>query len=103
MIADRFVTTDPQGREVRLTEACYVEHILIEHPDLFDDGEIEEAIRHAEIIAFDAIDDKRRIYYRMYRRTPQRWLLKVVVADGEVVTAYRVNRLKQGEQIIWQR
>ena len=103
MAADRFVTTDPQGRETRLTEACYVEHILVEHPDVADDREIEETIRRAETIAIDVIDQLRLIYYRTYRRTPQRWLLKVVVADGEVVTAYRVNRLKQGEQIIWQR
>lgn len=103
MVADRFVTVDPQGREVRLTEACYVEHILVEHPDLTDDQEIEETIRRAELIAVDAIDELRLVYYRTYRRTPQRWLLKVVVANDEVVTAYRVNRVKQGEQVLWQR
>lgn len=103
MVVDRFITVDPQGREVRLTEACYVEHILVEHPDLTDDQEIEETIRRAELITIDAIDESRLIYYRTYRRTPQRWLLKVVVADGEVVTAYRVNRIKQREQILWQR
>lgn len=103
MVADRFVTVDPQGREVRLTEACYVEHILVEHPDLTDDQEIEETIRRAELIAVDAIDELRLVYYRTYRRTPQRWLLKVVVANAEVVTAYRVNRVKQGEQVLWQR
>lgn len=29
--------------------------------------------------------------------------LKVVVANDEVVTAYRVTRVKQGERILWQR
>ena len=103
MVAERFVTTDPQGRAIRLTEACYVEHILVEHPDLTDDREIEEAIRRADVIALDALDALRRVYYRTYRRTPQRWLLKIVVEGDNVVTAYRVNLLKQGEQIVWQR
>lgn len=103
MNTDRFVTIDPQGRTVRLTEQCYVEHILVEHPDLVNDQGIEEAFRRAELITIDAIDEFRLVYYRTYRRTPQRWLLKVVVAYNEVVTAYRVNRIKQGERILWQR
>jgi len=103
MATVRFITVDPQGREIRLTEACYVEHILVEHPDLTNDQEIEETIRRAELITVDAIDDVRLVYYRTYRRTPQRWLLKVVVAYDEVVTAYRVTRVKQGERILWQR
>lgn len=70
MAVDRFATIDPQGHTVRLTNACYLEHILLEHPDLEDDREIEEAIRRAEIIALDSIDNLRRIYYRTYRRTP---------------------------------
>lgn len=71
MSADRFVTTDPQGRKTRLTEACYVEHILVEHPDVADDREIEATIRRAETIAIDAIDQLRLVYYRTYHRTPQ--------------------------------
>jgi len=103
MATVRFITVDPQGREIRLTEACYVEHILVEHPDLTNDQEIEETIRRAELITVDVIDEMRLVYYRTYRRTPQRWLLKVVVAYDEVVTAYRVTRVKQGERILWQR
>jgi hypothetical protein len=30
-------------------------------------------------------------------------MIKVVVDDGEVVTAFRVKRPKQGENILWQR
>lgn len=103
MVADRFVTADPLGYEVRLTETCYAEHILVEHPDMNDDQEIEEAIRYAETITVDVIDERRRIYYRTYRRSPQRWLIKVVVSGDEVLTAYRVSRIKPGERILWQR
>ena len=98
-----FTVTDPQGRTVSLTEGCYTFHILVEHPDLSDVDEIAQTIQRPDYISLDAIDDARLVYYRTYRRRPQRWLIKVVVEESEVVTAYRVNRLKQGETIIWRR
>jgi hypothetical protein len=78
-------------------------HIVVEHPDLNDIREIERSIRLAEYITQDAIDPNRLVYYRSYQRTPQRLLIKVVVEQGEVVTAYRVKRLKQEEVLLWQR
>jgi len=98
-----FTVIDPQGRNVQLAEDCYLSHILLEHPDLSDETEIAFTIRTPDYIAQDAIDDQRLIYYRTYRRTPERWMIKVVVELGKVVTAYRVKRLKQGEMILWQR
>jgi len=103
MTIDLFSTTDPLGRTVRLTERCYQFHILVEHPDLADVAEIERSVRLAECITQDAIDSKRTVYYRTYQRRPQRWLIKVVVEQDEVVTAYRVKRIKQGEVVLWQR
>jgi hypothetical protein len=98
-----FTTTDPQGRTVYLTEDCYQSHILVEHPDLSDVAEIARTIKSPHYIARDVIDVDRLVYYRTYRRRPQRWMIKVVVEGGEVITAYRVKRLKQGEEILWQR
>ncbi len=98
-----FTTTDPQGRSVTLTRECYVHHILVEHPDLSDIDEIEQAVRAPDTIAEDAVDPERLVYYRTYQRQPQRWMIKVVVEGGEVVTAYRVSRFKQGETILWRR
>lgn len=97
-----FTMIDPQGRAISLTESCYTFHILVEHPDISDVDEIEQAIKRPNYIAQDAIDDKRLVYYRTYRRRPQHWMLKVVVEEDEIITAYRVNRLKRGEIIIWQ-
>lgn len=98
-----FTTTDPQGRSVILTAECYTFHILVEHPDMSDVSEIEQAVHLADYIAQDAVDADRLVYYRTYQRQPQRWMLKVVTDQGEVVTAYRVNRLKTGEAVIWRR
>ena len=103
MYDDLFRTTDPQGRLVRLTQQCYTEHIIVEHPDLTDVGEISRTVHVPDVIAQDALDDQRLVYYRTYRRRPQRWMIKVVVEGEEVVTAFRVMRMKSGEQVIWQR
>lgn len=98
-----FTATDPQGYTLHLTEDCYNFHILVEHPDLSDVNEIAQAIKAPDYIAQDAVDIARTTYYRTYRRSPQHWMIKVVVEQGEVITAYRVNRLKQGEIILWRR
>lgn len=98
-----FTTKDPQNREVRLTEECYTFHILVEHPDMSDINEIAQAIKRPDYITQDALDSMRLVYYRTYQRQPHHWMIKVVVEENEVVTAYRVKRRKQGEPILWQR
>ena len=103
MTVHLFVATDPQGRVVSLANRCYIEHIVVEHPDLADAEEIEHTVRFPDYIAQDVIAPTRLVYYRLYRRQPQRWLIKVVVEYGKIVTAYRVKRLKEGEKILWRR
>lgn len=95
-----FTVKDPLGREVRLTENCYKLHILLEHPELSDVNQIAEAIESPTFITQDVVASQRLVYYRTYQTQPQRWL-KVVVEQEEVVTAYRVRRLKKGETIQW--
>jgi hypothetical protein len=95
-----FVVTDPLGREVRLTENCYQYHIVVEHPEIADVEIIEEVVTLPDLIAQDAVNRDRLVYYREYQQNPQRWY-KVVVEGSEVVTVYRVGRLKRGETPIW--
>ncbi len=102
MTVHLFTVKDPLGQEVRLTENCYQLHILLEHPELSDVNQIAGAIESPDLIAQDAVELQRLVYYRTYQAQPQRWV-KVVVEQGEVVTAYRVRRLKKGEKIRWQR
>lgn len=98
-----FVAEDPLGKIVILFEDCYEHHILLEHPDLDDIDEIENTIKTPDHIALDAHDEERLIYYRTYKRQPQRWMIKVVVESNEVITAYRVKRMKEGERVTWRR
>jgi hypothetical protein len=102
MTAYLFTVRDPLGQEVRLTESCYKLHILLEHPELLDINDIANTITSPDLITHDAVDLQRLVYYRTYQVQPRRWM-KVVVEHGEVVTAYRVRRLKQGEIRRWQR
>ena len=95
-----FTVKDPLGREVRLTENCYTSHILLEHPELSDVNQIATTITSPAVIAQDVVDPQRLVYYRTYQAQPQRWL-KVVVEQGEIITAYRARRLKKGETIQW--
>ncbi len=92
---------NPLNQVVRLTENCYKFHILQAHPELTDVSQISKAIASPDLIAQDAIDLQRQVYYRTYQTHPKRWL-KVVVAHREVVTAYRVRQLKKGETVLWQ-
>ena len=103
MADNLFDTTDPAGNRVRLTMTCYYGHIAIEHPDLQDIDDIEQSVRLPDIITEDSIDDNRMVYYRTYQRSLLRRMIKVVVEHEEVVTAYRVKRIKQGETAIWRR
>jgi hypothetical protein len=102
MTAYLFTVRDLLGQDVRLTESCYRLHILLEHPELLDINDIANTITSPDLITYDAVDLQRLVYYRTYQVQPQRWM-KVVVEQREVVTAYRVRRLKQGEIRRWQR
>ena len=72
------------------------------NPELVDVNHIADTITSPDLITQDAVDSQRLVYYRTYQAQPQRWM-KVVVEQEEIVTAYRVRRLKQGETIQWQR
>jgi hypothetical protein len=102
MTAYLFTVRNPLGQDVRLTESCYRLPILLEHPELLDINDIANTITSPDLITYDAVDLQRLVYYRTYQVQPQRWK-KVVVEQREVVTAYRVRRLKQGEIRRWQR
>lgn len=64
---------------------------------------ISRTVHVPDVIAQDALDDQRLVYYGTYRRRPERWMIKVVVEGEEVITAYRVTRMKPGERVLWQR
>jgi hypothetical protein len=65
---DLISTVDPLDRTIRLTERCYAYHILVRHPELDTPREIEKAVQLADYIAQDSADNRRTVYYKIYRR-----------------------------------
>ncbi len=68
-----FTVTDPQGQVIYLTERCYTEHLLVEHPDMDDVDEIAKAVKSPDHITEDVIDPERHIYYRIYAILKNGW------------------------------
>lgn len=78
--------------------------LVDEHIPLMTVRALRLMVHSPDVITQDAVDPQRLVYSQTYQVQPQRWM-KVVVEQGEVVTAtaYRVRRLKQGETMQWQR
>lgn len=68
--------------------------------------QLQQTIIQPDRIVHDAIDTRRRVYYRQYQREPERWYRLIVeeMDNGvdEVLTAHRTRRFKEGEEILWQ-
>ena len=97
------ILVDYQGREVRLTDERLA-HIL-EHPETRNmEAEIEQAVRHPELVRRSRSDDSVFLNYAFHPQTPvgSKWLCVVVKYeqnDAFVVTAYLTGQPKAGETL----
>jgi hypothetical protein len=108
-VATIWRTRDRLGREVALTEGRR-DHILSKHPELAGRlGEARATVEGPDFVTRDAADPRREHHYR---RTPSgRAWIKVVVNErpvppqgtwaGEVITAYRTERVDPEEAPLW--
>lgn len=98
------ILTDFRGLKIRLTDERR-EHIL-EHPEMATmEGEIETTLREPEIVRRSNSDATVNLYYRYYTNTlvGDKWLcivVKVLVDDAFVLTAYFTDRPKLGEPLL---
>jgi hypothetical protein len=100
---------DPRGKKVILTEDQWVNHILDEHPYMKALlQEIKSAIEtpYVGFIYEDSSLENRHIYY--HRKITDDLYVKVVVGfgsneSGEVITAFKTDSGKKGEDVIWPR
>ena len=104
---------DRWGREVRLTEACWHDHILPQRKVLRGlESRVAVVLADPYRVMSDATSAVRECFYR-HGVIPgyDRLLLKVVVEFrpmtrpegiiGSVVTAYPTDRFKRGERQLW--
>ena len=104
---------DRWGREITLTDGCWNDHIVREHPILRDRlTAVEAVLTNPFRITQDVTYGNREHFYR-HRVLPNlgKWYLKVCVEFmptgpdgamvGEVVTAFVVQHIKVRETELW--
>jgi len=102
--ADLFAVETPLGFTVRVS-IRYWATIVTKHPDLSDRVmDIQTALRDPQEIRRSRRDPAVLLFYRS-DQAPTRWVVAVAKhedGDGFLVTAYRTDAIKEGEQL-WPR
>ncbi|MBZ0279204.1 MAG: hypothetical protein K8L97_00605 [Anaerolineae bacterium] len=99
------VLRDYQGRSIRLTGERW-EHILV-HPEMVEQrNRLEETLTQPDFVIETTKDQTVIAYHRLYPQTPvtRKYMLvlvKLLVDDAFIVTAFYSSRQKKGK-IIWQ-
>lgn len=99
------ITTDCQGRAIRLTEERW-RHILGHAEMLGQQERIEQTLACPDIVIATIKDESVHAYHRLYENTPVTRKYLVVVAkmlegDAFVLTAFFSGRMKKG-RTVWQ-
>jgi hypothetical protein len=98
---------DINNRQIRLTEERQ-EHIEADHPEMLAQiGKMQDTLLYPDIIVRSRTDPDVELFYRYYRITPvtEKFLcvvVKVLVGDQFIITAYFTDTIKRGE-ILWEK
>jgi hypothetical protein len=104
MMDDFKVLADHQDRRIRLTHERW-QHI-VEHPEMLDQHDkLIETLTSPSVVIESSKDSSILAYHRFYERTPvtRKYLVvivKILLEDAFVVTAFFSNRQKKGT-VIW--
>jgi hypothetical protein len=106
-----FITTDPQGYEIQMTDECWYKHILIEHPEMancLDD--IKQAIETPDYIYESKYRSSSHLYFlNVLDEDSETEYILVVVSirqknrKGYIQTAFLVDRVSKGGKLLWKR
>jgi hypothetical protein len=106
--------SDCHDNPVYLTEACWFDHILVEHPEMDNEEEsVQLTLRDPDFRTRNPAFPNREIFYRtcQLRLVPDA-IVKVVVAfepselgfaRGTLITAFPATSIRQGEDLLWKR
>ena len=95
---------DIHNRRVRLTDERQ-KHIEIDHPEMFGQvNKIDETLSNPDTIVRSRTDPDIELFYRHYEVTPvtDKYLcvvVKILVGDRFIVTAYFTDTIKRGETL----
>lgn len=106
---------DRWKRVITLTEDCWFNHVLVNHPDIEAMYErLHLVIEDPQVVSHDAFHEDRESFYRRdINRGRPNSIVKMSVkffrpeADGsvrgDIRSIHETDRLKQGERRKWQR
>ncbi len=98
---------DVKNRQIRLTDERE-EHIVTDHPEMFGQTDkIENTLMEPETIIKSRTDPEVEMFFRHYNSTPitEKFLciiVKVLVDDLFIITAYFTDTIKRGE-VLWKK
>jgi len=98
---------DIHNRRIKLTDERQ-EHIEVDHPEMLGQiDKIQETLSNPDIIVRSRTDPDVELFYRHYDITPvtEKYLcvvLKVLVGDLFIITAYLTDTIKRDE-MLWER
>lgn len=103
--------TDPRGYVVTLTDECWRDHILVQHPVMTRrKGEVRRTLEAPDYIYESKVKRTSHLYFREIGTTPIGTLYMMVVVDmqgrakrGFVQTAFIVEGLSKGGKLLWRR
>jgi len=98
---------DIHNRRIRLTDERQ-EHIEADHPEMFGQvDKIHETLSNPDAVVRSRIDPDVELFYRYYEITSvtEKYLcvvVKILVGDMFIITAYFTDTIKRGE-VLWKR
>lgn len=106
-----FVATDPRGYEVRLTNECWYNHIVVEHPEMIGRvDDVRQAIEAPDYIFESKYRHSSHFYFLEVGRSPSgtEYVLGVVTIrqrkrKGYVQTAFIVDSFSKGGKLLWKK
>lgn len=98
---------DIHNRQIRLTIERQL-HFELDHPEMSRQiGKIQETLMKPDVIVKSRTDPDVELYYRHYDTTPvtEKYLcvvVKILVSDLFIITAYFTDTIKRGK-IVWEK
>jgi len=101
------ILTDMYSRSIRLTAERRL-HLETEHPEMADQlPRVAEALSNPDLIVRSRTDATVELFYKHYPLTPvtEKFLctvIKVLLDDHFIITAYYTDTIKRGE-VLWEK
>lgn len=98
---------DIHNRKIRLTDERQ-QHMETNHPEMAGQIEkIQDTLMNPDIVVRSRTDLDVQLFYKLYSRTPvtEKYLcvvVKIMIDDMFIITAYFTNTTKRGETV-WER